>query len=87
MNILICDDRPEEAAAVNALLGSSGYAMNTAVFTSGGAVLEHVRAGGAVDACILDIVMPEMSGIELAKSLRNSGYGGEIIFGDSINYS
>ena len=78
MNILVCDDVPNEAEKLSGLLKSLGY--NPVTFSSSADVLEHFRAGNTADVCILDIVMPEMSGLELAKKLRESGFGGEIIF-------
>ena len=78
MNILICDDKQNEAERLSNLLKDMGY--GSAVFTSGADALEYIRAGAVADVCILDIVMPEMSGIELARLLRDAGFNGEIIF-------
>ena len=83
MNILICDDVPNEAEKLSALLNRLGYP--SAVFTSGTDVLEYIRLGEAADVIILDIVMPEMSGIELAKKLRESNFSGEIVFLSTSN--
>ena len=78
MNILICDDMPNEAAKLSGLLEGLGY--KPAVFTGGADALAYVRAGAPVDVCILDIVMEEMGGIELARLLREDGFCGEIVF-------
>ncbi len=80
MIILICDDRPEESAVLNSLLGNSGFEVSTSVFDKGGKALEHIKAGRKADICILDIIMPDMSGIELAREIRACGYRGEIVF-------
>ncbi|QIB68793.1 response regulator transcription factor [Aminipila butyrica] len=80
MNILICDNMPEEAAELNALLQDSGFQVHTNQFHHAPDVLDFIRTGTLVDLCFLDIVMPEMNGIKLAEALRQSGYAGEIVF-------
>ena len=83
MKVLICDDMPNETKKLSGLLDSLGY--EPIVFTNGADVLEHICAGSPVDVCILDIVMPEMGGIELAKRMREIGFGGEIVFLSTSN--
>ncbi|MCL1916586.1 MAG: LytTR family DNA-binding domain-containing protein [Desulfovibrionaceae bacterium] len=80
MNILICDDMKSDAEKLDTLILDSGFDVNTAIFDSGNNVLAHIRSGAKADACFLDIVMPEMSGIVLAEKLREDGFTGEIIF-------
>lgn len=80
MNILICDDRPEEAAELDRLLRGSKSSIHTVIFHNGYDALEYATTGAEIDICILDIIMPEMNGINLAKNLRSGGFGGEIIF-------
>ncbi|MCL2604490.1 MAG: LytTR family DNA-binding domain-containing protein [Defluviitaleaceae bacterium] len=80
MYILICDDMIAEADKLEGLLNDSGFEINTAVFTDANDALEHIRSGAPVDVCFLDIVMPEMSGVELAEALRAEKYPGEIVF-------
>ena len=83
MNILIFDDMQNEAEKLSGMLNGLGY--ETVAFTSGAAGLDYFRSGAAVDVCILDIVMPEMNGIDLARSLREAGFGGEIVFLSASN--
>jgi DNA-binding LytR/AlgR family response regulator len=83
MKILVCDNLLEEVKRLKKLLDSLGY--EAAVFMAGADVIEYIRAGAAVDVCILDIIMPEMSGIELARHLRKNGYEGEIVFLSTSN--
>ena len=85
MNILICDDQKNDADALASLLHESGFDIKTALFANGREALDHVRTGPPADVCFLDIIMPEMSGVELAKKLRSLGYGGEIVFLTSSN--
>jgi len=80
MNILICDDMINEAYKLERLLNDSDFEVITAVFTDANDALEHIRSGAVVDVCFLDIVMPGMSGIELAEALREEKYSGEIVF-------
>ena len=80
MNILICDDMPKDAEKLVRLLGHACAGANIAVFKCGADVLDYVRSGAAADICFLDIIMPEMNGIELAEKLRESGFKGAIVF-------
>lgn len=50
------------------------------VFASGAALLSHVEKYGGFDLYLLDILMPEMDGIEIAHRLRQFGSRGDIIF-------
>jgi len=49
---------------------ASGIEANCCHFDKGLDVLSHMKTGVKVDVCFLDIVMPEMNGIELAKQIR-----------------
>ncbi len=83
MNILVCDDLKSEAEKLSALLRDEGH--EAAVFFSGADALEYIEGGGLADVCIFDIVMPEMSGVELAAELRKKGWGGRIVFLSTSN--
>ena len=80
LNILICDDLRSDAEKLEAFIRSSGFDAHPVIFASGNRLLEHVRSGAKVDACFLEIVMPEINGIVLAEKLREDGFAGEIIF-------
>jgi len=49
---------------------ASGIEANCRYFDKGADTLSHIKAGAKVDVCFLDIVMPEMNGIELARRIR-----------------
>lgn len=49
-------------------------------FSSGTALLEHLRFKGTFDIYLLDIIMPEQNGIELGLSIREVDLGGRIIY-------
>ncbi len=85
MNILICDDLPQEASILDRLLHKAGFPVNTVVFLNGHDVMDYARSGFVIDVCILDIIMPDMNGIELSKRLRTDGFTGEIVFLSTSN--
>jgi len=90
MNILICDDIRDEALKLeNAIKETfepriqsvADFEMNIRYFEKGSDVLEFVKKGAEIiDVCFLDILMPEMNGIELAKKLRTLDFNGKIVF-------
>lgn len=80
MNILICDDIAAETKKLMELLDGSGADISAVAFQNSHDALDYFRSGVSVDCCFLDIVMPEMDGIELARELREAGFKGEIIF-------
>lgn len=86
VHILMCDD---DAAALKSLdrmvADYYGGRCRTALFTDPGAAAEHFMRDPRVDLALLDILMPQMSGTQLAQRLRDSGYGGEIAFLTSSN--
>ena len=86
MNILICDDKKEDALQLKELIGASLPKARIIIFNTPADVLAHIDAGdSAVDACFLDIIMPGMDGVSLAVKLRKKGYGGQIVFLTSSN--
>ena len=80
MNILICDDKKEDANSLAALLDKSDFDVKTVIFANSKQALDYIYSGKNADACFLDIVMPEMNGIELAEKLRENNFDNEIVF-------
>lgn len=80
MNILICDDIKSETAKLERLLADSGLDVKLTAFHSGYDALDFVHSGAVVDVCFLDIVMPDLSGVDLANRLRSDGFKGQIVF-------
>lgn len=66
--ILVVEDSPTQAVAVSALLESAHYVVEIA--RSGEAALNQL-AGTAFDLIISDIVMPGMSGYDLARAVKS----------------
>ena len=65
--ILIVDDDPHAVEILTRMLGREGYDCLSAA--SGAAALQLVRAQ-AVDVILLDVMMPEMDGLQVCERLR-----------------
>jgi adenylate cyclase len=65
--ILVVDDTPQNVLLLSDLLASQGYAVATAA--SGAEALGQIQAE-PVDLVLLDVVMPEMSGYEVCRRIR-----------------
>ena len=49
-------------------------------FSSGAALLEHLRVKGTFDIYLLDVIMPGQNGIELGLHIREVDEGGHILY-------
>ncbi|PTL75906.1 sigma-54 dependent transcriptional regulator [Vitiosangium sp. GDMCC 1.1324] len=74
--VLVVDDEEQVRTFLGELLGSSGYQVRCA--SSGSQALEML-AGGSFDVVLLDVMMPEMSGLEVLRRYRASGGGAPVI--------
>ena len=91
--ILLLDDDPRELDKLSRLVFAYYAERARSVlssrdlyqFRSGPAALEFLSGGEAPDIFFLDIVMPEMSGIQFAERIRAGGYKGYIVFMTSAN--
>jgi len=72
MNILICDDMRDDGLKLRQAIEASGIEAGCRYFDRGDDALSHIKAGAKVDLCFLDIIMPGMSGIELARQIRKT---------------
>ena len=66
-NILIVDDEPSNLRILEQLLSRSGYIVTTA--SDGAEALKQI-ASSSPELVIVDFMMPQMSGMELLKELR-----------------
>ena len=90
LRIAICDDEEKQlhqtAALLNTYLQSRpSLSGQVEMFRSGGALLDRAEDEGGFDLYVLDILMPELSGIDTGRRLRALGQGGEIVYLTSSN--
>lgn len=82
--IFFCDDDAEASAIylpkIKAAFKTALEHVGITAFRSPGRLLEHIRSGNACDLLFVDIDMPEMSGIELCRSLQAQGYSIPVVF-------
>ena len=70
MRILLAEDEKRMAAALVALLKQAKYDVDHV--SNGVSALEMLESG-AYDIAVLDVMMPEMNGFEVARRARNGG--------------
>ena len=75
--IYVVDDDSDVLGSLRFLLETDGFDVRT--FRSAAAALLNRKIAGKVDCFVLDYKMPAMSGIDLAKRLRNRHVGTPII--------
>ena len=85
LRIAVCDDEEKQLRQTEALL--QAYLQTrpdlhgqVETFRSGGALLARAEDAGGFDLYVLDILMPERSGIDIGRRLRALGDGGEILY-------
>lgn len=85
MKIAICDDNPLQIdffkAHVDEFLkkrGDKSYTLNT--YSSGKPLIDDIADGQWYDIVVLDVVLNNENGINVAKQLRKNGYNGNIAF-------
>jgi CheY-like chemotaxis protein len=66
--ILVVDDEESVVRVVSRMLAGHGYATRVA---TGGAEAEEILEGEEVDAIVVDLRMPEMTGVELVTRARD----------------
>lgn len=82
--ISVCDDNKGELEKICSIIGEYTAANNINteinVFASGIELLEYEKEECCSDIYILDIIMPDMNGIELGKAIRKKNSRAYIIF-------
>jgi two-component system cell cycle sensor histidine kinase/response regulator CckA len=87
--ILVVDDNEQALALVKDALGTRGYSVLTANRGATGLTILDSKKGEAIDLVIIDLVMPDVDGAELAskilaqkpamKILVMSGYADDVV--------
>lgn len=85
LRIALCDDNADHRTHIAGLLDEYlsqqvDTPARTTVFSSAAELLAAVKSAGSFDLYLLDVVMPEMSGIDLGLRLREMGDEGLIVY-------
>lgn len=85
LRIAICDDDEQQLNEMSALLedylrSRPGLHGQVEAFRSGNALLARAEDAEGFGLYVLDILMPELSGIDTGRRLRAMGEGGEIVY-------
>ena len=75
--LAIVDDDPAFTDFLQTLLRTQGYAVD--VYHSGTALLEGLRAGAAPNVVLLDVLMPDLDGIETLRAIRAAHPAAQVI--------
>lgn len=88
MKIGICDDNFNDVRSIASLLERMYPNYATDMYTEPSSMLSEIEGGISYDLVFLDIIMPNLSGIELAKRIRELLPKADIIFiTDSRDYA
>lgn len=84
LRIAICDDEPENCRQIadmtEKILQSEGISLSIREYHSAKALLDAIREDTQYDILLLDVIMDDMTGMELASRLRQEGNKNHIIF-------
>ena len=74
--VLVIDDEVVVCASCRRILSGEGYQVDCRQDPGEGL---QAAAGGGYDVILLDIVMPEIDGLELLKKIKNAGIDSEVV--------
>ncbi len=76
MRLLLVEDQKKMAGFIQKGLNDAGYSVDVA---ESSAAAECMLAGSEYDLIILDVMLPDKSGIDTARAFRRDGYAGPIL--------
>ncbi len=85
LSLCICDDEPGDISYIQTLAerfaeAHPEFPLRIQTFSSSFDLLEYLEGTGGFDLYLLDILMPHLKGVELAKRIRSRGEAAEILF-------
>lgn len=85
IDVCICDDNREDIEKYIKYIdeyrqGNPALYLRVRTFVSPNELLEYIKKYGGFDMYLLDIVMPDITGIKLAEEIRKSQKKSEIVF-------
>lgn len=84
LNIAVVDDRKQDrfqiAEMTRSILCDANISHTVSVYSDGAAFLEDIHSGKKYNLLLLDVLMDEMDGMALAKTLRDQGDHTMIVF-------
>ena len=75
--LAVVDDDRSFTELLQTMLGTRGYAVD--VYHSGSALLEALRAGATPNVVLLDVLMPDLDGIETLRAIRLAHSAAQVI--------
>lgn len=85
IEIALCDDNKEDIETLKIfserfVSEHADIPLKLTAFDSSERLLKHIEKEGGFDLYILDVLMPNITGIQLAEMIRESGEHAEIVF-------
>jgi two-component system copper resistance phosphate regulon response regulator CusR len=76
MRLLVVEDQKKMAGFIRQGLTEAGYVVDIA---ENGSTAESLAAENPYDLIVLDVMLPDQSGLDTARHLRQDGYAGPIL--------
>lgn len=76
MRLLVVEDEKKMSGFLKKGLGESGYTVDVA---ESGAAAETLASENIYDLILLDVMLPDKNGMDIARQLRGDGYTGPIL--------